>query len=68
MITLVTLESTVSQSALKWNAVETATDVPPGVYSHLPLLSPPILLLPLPPLPFCVSLSNTSQWLVQVTK
>ena len=32
MIILVTLVSTVSPSALKWNPVETATDVPPAVF------------------------------------
>jgi len=32
MITLVTLVSTISPSALKWTPVETATDVPPAVF------------------------------------
>ena len=44
MITLVILTYTVSQSALKWNAVETATDVPPAVF---PFTAQPGLKIPL---------------------
>ena len=43
MITLVTLVSTVSPSALKWNPVETATDVPPAVF---PFTAHPDLKIP----------------------
>ena len=48
MITLVTLVSTVSPSALKWNPIETATDVPPAVFSFTTHagLKIPLLLMP----------------------
>ena len=44
MITLVTLISTASPSALKWNPVETAADVPPAVF---PFTAHPGLKIPL---------------------
>ena len=44
MITLVTLASTEFQTALKGNAVETATDVPPAVF---PFTAHPGLKIPL---------------------